>query len=70
MEKTTIEIIKITPSEGMVLTNGETYSEDFVHVGRNDSIDNWYEITKEEYKAILKEQEKQMEEKINGKDNG
>ena len=61
MEKTTIEIIKLIPSEGMVLTNGETYSEDFVHVGRNDSIDNWYEITKAEYDNILAEQEKAME---------
>ena len=65
MEKTTIEITKITPSEGMVLTNGETFSHDFVHIGKNDSIDNWYEITKEEYEAILKEQEKQMEERMN-----
>lgn len=57
MEKTTIEIIKLTPSEGMVLTNGETYSRDFVHVGRNDSVDNWHEITIEEYEKIVKEQE-------------
>ena len=56
MEKTMIEIIKITPSEGMVLTNGETYSFDFVHVGRNDSVDNWWEITVEEYNAIMAEQ--------------
>ena len=53
MERTTIEIIKITPSEGMVLTNGETYSLDFVHVGKNDSIDNWHEITMEEYEKIM-----------------
>lgn len=57
MEKTTIEIIKITPSEGMVLTNGKTYSLDFVHVGRNDSIDNWWEIPIEEYKKIMAENE-------------
>lgn len=57
MEKTMIEIIKITPSEGMVLTNGETYSFDFVHVGKNDSVNNWREITIEEYNAIMAEQE-------------
>ncbi len=62
MEKTTIEITKITPSEGMVLTNGETYSLDFVHVGRNDSVDNWHEITQEEYEAIMAEREKESEE--------
>jgi len=57
MEKTTIEITKLTPSPGMVLTNGETYSLDFVHVGRNDSVDNWHEITIEEYNGIMKAQE-------------
>ncbi len=62
MEKTTIEITKITPSEGMVLTNGETFSLDFVHVGRNDSVDNWHEITQEEYEAIMAEREKESEE--------
>ncbi len=61
MIKTTIEIIKITPSEGMVLTNGETYSLDFVHVGRNDSVDNWQEITIEEYEKIMKEREESEE---------
>ncbi len=57
MEKTTIEITKITPSEGMVLTNGKTFSFDFVHIGRNDSPDNWHEITIEEYERIMAEQE-------------
>ena len=61
MIKTTIEIIKITPSEGMVLTNGETYSLDFVHVGRNDSVDNWHEITIEEYEKIMKNREESEE---------
>lgn len=56
MIKTTIEIIKLIPSDGMVLTNGEVYAPNSVHIGKNDSIDNWYEITKEEYEAI-KEQE-------------
>lgn len=57
MEKTTIEITKLTPSPGMVLTNGETFSLDFVHVGRNDSVNNWHEIPVEEYNAIKAEQE-------------
>lgn len=59
MEKTTIEITKITPSEGMVLTNGETFSLDFVHVGKNDSVENWHEITIEEYERIMAEQERE-----------
>ncbi len=58
METTKIELIKLTPSEGMVLTNGETYSTE-VYLGKNDSPDNWHEITVEEYEKVL---EKEMEE--------
>ena len=57
MITTRIEITKITPSEGMVLTNGETYALNGVHVGKNDSIDNWYEITIEEYEKIVAKRE-------------
>ena len=57
METTKIEFIKLTPSEGMVLTNGEAYSTE-VYLGKNDSPDNWHEIPVEEYKVIL---EKEME---------
>ena len=43
----------------MVLTNGEAYSSvgGEVYLGKNDSADNWYEITEEEYKAIIAENE-------------
>lgn len=58
METTKIELIKLTPSEGMVLTNGETYSTE-VYLGKNDSADNWHEITVEEYEKVL---EKEREE--------
>ena len=43
MEKSTIELIKLTASEGMTLTNGETYGKE-VYLGVNDSADNWQEI--------------------------
>ncbi len=52
MEMTTIELRKITASEGMVLTNGEAYSKE-VYLGCNDNPDNWHEITEEEYKIII-----------------
>lgn len=61
METTTIKITKITPSPGMVLTDGLTFSFDYVLVGRNDSPDNWHEITVEEYEKIMAEQEESEE---------
>lgn len=58
MKMTTIELRKITASEGMVLTNGEVYSKE-VYLGCNDNPDNWHEITEEEYTEI---QKKELEE--------
>ncbi len=60
MEKTKIELIKITASEGKWLTNGDTYSKE-VYLGVNDSVDNWHEITEAEYNEILKRQEEDLE---------
>ena len=51
MKISTIEIRKLTATEGMFLTNGETYSKE-VFLGCNDSPDNWHEITEEEYNEI------------------
>ena len=55
MKLETIELIKLIPSEGMYLTNGEVYSKE-VYLGCNDSPDNWHEITEEEYEKILAEE--------------
>ena len=60
MNVTNFELIKLTPSEGMVLTNGETFSTE-VYLGTNDSKDNWHEITKEEAEERQKELEKNLE---------
>lgn len=46
----------IKASEGMVLTNGEAYGKE-IHLGCNDSTDNWHEITDAKYEEILKEVE-------------
>jgi hypothetical protein len=51
MKISTIEIRKLTATEGMFLTNGETYSKE-VYLGINDNPDNWHEITAEEYNEI------------------
>lgn len=59
METTRIELIKITATEGKVLTNGEAYSKE-IYLGINDSIDNWQEITDAEYEEIIKKQEEEL----------
>lgn len=41
----------IKAEEGMVLTCGETFGKT-VHLGRYDSIDNWYEVTEEEAERL------------------
>ena len=51
-----IELIKLTPSEGMVLTNGETFGTE-IYLGKNDSKENWYEITEAEAEERQKEAE-------------
>ena len=49
-----IELIKLTASEGMVLTNGEAYGKE-IYLGCNDSPDNWSEITDAEYEEIQRD---------------
>lgn len=58
MEKSTIELIKLTASEGLTLTNGETYGKE-VYLGCNDSADNWHEIPDSE---VPKEEPLESEE--------
>lgn len=60
MIETTIELRKLTAAEGMVLTNGEAYGKE-IYLGKNDSPDNWHEITDAEYEKILAEQEAETE---------
>ena len=53
MQITTIELRKLTASEGFTLTNGETFSKE-VYLGKNDKPENWYEITDSEAEEKLK----------------
>ena len=43
MTESAIEIRVLEPDEGMILTNGETYSKR-VYLGVNDTPENWHEI--------------------------
>ena len=63
MKKTIIELTKVTATEGMMLTNGETYSKE-IYLGCNDSLDNWHEITDAEYEKILAKKEDEMKGNI------
>ena len=60
MEISKIEIRKLTPSEGMTLTNGEVFSKE-VYLGKNDSPENWNEIPDSEAEISRAE----IEEKAN-----
>lgn len=53
--------MKIQAKEGYILTNGDVYGY-IIDLGSKDSETNYHEITIEEYKEILKEQEKKFEE--------
>lgn len=55
-----INRIKITASEGMMLTDGTDYAEvAFLREGDDGSA--YYEITRAEYDAIIAEQEKAVQ---------
>ena len=55
-----MELKTIIASEGAVLTNGEAYGKS-ITLGNNDSEENWYEISEEEYQKIVEEQSKTEE---------
>ena len=61
MIETEIKITKLTASEGHVLTNRETYGKE-IYLGKNDSPDNWHEITDAEYAEIMTAQAAEIEE--------
>ena len=61
MKKETITRIKLTASEGHVLTNGESFGK-IVYLASCDEGDGWYEITEEEYEIKLKEKESEAVE--------
>ena len=56
MIETTIEIKKLTASDGQILTNGEAYGKE-IYLGVTDKAENWHEITDAEYEAVRAESE-------------
>lgn len=49
-----MNIVKLTASIGMVLTNGVAFGTT-VYLGKNDDAANWYEITEEEAARLQEE---------------
>ena len=56
MNKETITRIKLTASEGHILTDGEGYGR-IVYLAQGDEGEKWYEITEKEYNEIMKKKE-------------
>lgn len=59
-----VEIVTITASEDKVITNGEVYSEvgGTVYLSSADDASAYYEISEEEYNAVLAEKNKNTED--------
>ena len=47
--------LKMVATDGMILTNGETYGVE-IYLGSGDSPDNWWEITIAEYEQKMEAQ--------------
>ena len=58
MKTETIEIRKLIASDGMTLPNGEAYGKE-VYLGKEDSPENWHEITDEEAERLQREKEEE-----------
>lgn len=56
MKKDSITIVKLTASEGHILTDGVNYGR-IVYLASGDDGEKWHEITEEEYEAISKAEE-------------
>ena len=63
MRTETITRIKLTASEGMTLTKGESFGKE-IYLGSSDDADNWYEITDE----MAEENQKAKEGEIIGEE--
>lgn len=56
MTTETITTVKLTASEGMVLTDGESFGKE-VFLAENADASKWYEITEAEYEKVMQERE-------------
>ncbi len=61
MKTETIKQIILTADEGMYLTNGETYGKTVV-LPESADVNDWYEITEQDYENITAKQEGDTDE--------
>ena len=54
MKKESITMVKLTASEGHILTDGENYGK-VVYLASGDDGERWYEITEMEYAEAAEE---------------
>ena len=62
MIETTIELRKLTAAEGMTLTNGTEFGKE-IYLGKNDSAENWHEITDAEAERLQSSEEEKDTER-------
>ena len=63
MKTSTVNLVKLEPSEGLHLRNvitGEVY-EGIIYLAKSLSIDDFEEIPEEEYREIIAERKKERE---------
>lgn len=66
MIQETITRIKLTASEGMMLTNGTDYGR-VIFLANTANAEDYYEITEEEYTRRMEEEQKRLEEEANSR---
>ena len=64
MKQETITRIKLTASDGMMLTNGSEYGR-IIFLADTAKAEDYYEITEEEYNRIMEEERLRLEEEAN-----
>lgn len=63
MKTSTVNLVKLEPSEGMHLRNihtGKVY-EGFIYLAKSLSVEDFEEISEEEYQRIIEEREEEGE---------
>ena len=55
-----IELKKLIASNGTILTDGTAYGTE-IYLGKNDSAENWHEISLDEYEQIKAEAQAELE---------